>query len=480
MVGNPMAAGTAIWGAVAVGNQVRPVGSERARIARVASSPSCGRIGPGWFASRSGTLGDMGRQRAVGSAASRVFAVLLGVVLLAGMLTAVLLVLDAQRSARAVAERETRSVSETLAATQGVRSALESGASEATSALEPFSVQVARNTGVDFVTIMTASGIRVTHPDPAQIGKHYIGSIPHRPVALTEEYTGTLGPSIRTIVPVTVDGRLAGWVATGVTVQSIGSALLPRLPLAIGMALAVIGVGATGALVVRWATRRMTGDLSARDVRDAVSSYESVRTIGEALRAQNHEHDNRMHTAVSLIELGRTEEAVQILTETARQSQALVDQVTAARAGDPTVGALLLGKAAQAAERGIDWETALDPQAPRIPLSPVDAVSLVGNLIDNALDAAAAGPEPRWVRLHLGPAGDGGLVLDVSDSGAGVPSRLRERIYESGYSTKPTDTVGRGVGLALVRAIVVAAGGSIELTSAPTTFRVHLPAREDR
>ncbi|MGH1524978.1 ATP-binding protein [Leifsonia sp. L25] len=429
----------------------------------------------------SGTLGSMGRRRrTVRSAASRVFAVLIGVVLLAGVLTAVLLALDAQRSAQAEAERETRSVSETLAATPGVRSALQSSAREATAALQPFSLQVTRNTGVDFITIMTASGIRVTHPDPAQIGKHYIGSIPAVPVTVTEQYTGTLGPSIRTIAPVTADGRVVGWVATGVTVQSIGGALLPRLPLAIGIALAVIGVGVTGALVVRWVTRRVTGDLPARDVRDAVSSYESVRTLGEALRAQNHEHDNRMHTAVSLIELGRTEEAVQILTETARQSQALVDQVTAARAGDPTVGALLLGKAAQAAERGVDWEADLDPRAPRTPLNPVDAVSLVGNLIDNALDAAAAGPEPRWVRLRLRPAADDGILLDVSDSGAGVPERLRERIYESGYSTKPTDTVGRGVGLTLVRAIVAAAGGSIELSSAPTTFRVHLPAREER
>lgn len=426
----------------------------------------------------SGTLGSMGRRRrVVRSAASRVFAILIGVVLLAGVLTAVLLALDAQRSAQAEAERETRSVSETLAATPGVRSALESGASAATAALQPFSLQVTRSTGVDFITIMTASGIRVTHPDPAQIGKHYIGSIPDRPAALTEEYTGTLGPSIRTIVPVTSDGKIVGWVATGVTVQSIGSALLPRLPLAVGIALAVIGVGVTGALVVRWVTRRVTGDLPARDVRDAVSSYESVRTLGEALRAQNHEHDNRMHTAVSLIELGRAEEAVQILTETSRQSQALVDQVTAARAGDPTVGALLLGKAAQAAERGIDWEADLDPRTPRSPLNPVDAVSLVGNLIDNALDAASAGPEPRWVRLHLRPAADDGVLLDVSDSGAGIPERLRARIFESGYSTKPTGSVGRGVGLALVRAIVDAAGGTIELTSAPTTFRVHLPVR---
>ena len=181
-------------------------------------------------------------------------------------------------------------------------------------------------------------------------------------------------------------------------------------------------------------------------MRDAVSSYESVRTLGEALRAQTHEHGNRMHTAVALLELGRTDEAIGILTETSRQSQELVDQVAARREGDPTVGALLLGKAAQARERGVDWTAEIDPAAPRSALSPVDAVSVVGNLIDNALDAAAAGSEPRWVRVVFAPAPGGALAISVSDSGAGVPPELRERIFEHGFSTKPAGAEGRGVG----------------------------------
>ncbi|MEN0083208.1 MAG: ATP-binding protein [Leifsonia sp.] len=420
----------------------------------------------------------MARRGVMRSAASRVFAVLVAVVLVAGVLTAVLLVLDAQRSARVEAERVTRSVSETLADLPEVRSALTSGPSAATAELQPVTERITRSAGVDFITIMTADGIRVTHRDPGQIGRHYLGTIPGTPVARTEEFTGTLGPSVRTIVPVLDGGRVVGWVSTGVTVESIGSTLLPRLPYAIGIALAVTAAGVVGALVVRRLTRRVTGDLPAREVRDAVSSYESVRTLGEALRAQNHEHGNRMHTAVALIELGRTDEAVELLTETSRQSQALVDQVTAARAGDPTVGALLLGKAAQAAERGVEWEAVLDPDTPRTTLTAVDAVSVVGNLIDNALDAAAAGPEPRWVRFTLAPGDAGGVVVEVADSGDGIPPGTRERIFEPGFSTKPADETGRGVGLPLVKAIVEAAGGTLRLDAEPTRFRAELPGRE--
>jgi sensor histidine kinase regulating citrate/malate metabolism len=151
-----------------------------------------------------------------------------------------------------------------------------------------------------------------------------------------------------------------------------------------------------------------------------------------------------------------------------------VDQVTARRHGDPAVGALLLGKASQAKERGIDWRVRIEPDTPRSPLSAVDSVSVLGNLIDNALDAAAES-EDRWVSVVLSPSADGGIMLDVSDSGPGVPDELAERIFSSGFSTKPAGAEGRGVGLALVRAVVDDVGGTVTLSAHPTTFRVVLP-----
>ncbi|QIG41037.1 GHKL domain-containing protein [Microbacterium sp. 4R-513] len=417
----------------------------------------------------------MAGRRGTTSAASRVFLVLLGAVVIVGTVVALLLVFEAQRAVRAEAERVTRALAETIAATDAVGTALSSG--DASDELQPYAERLMAATGVDFITIMTPDGIRVTHRDRDEIGRHYIGTIPAAPQTLTEEFTGTLGPSVRTIAPVEVGGRLVGWASVGVTVQSLSSAFFPRLPFAIVIALAVVAAGFVGAWAAGRVTKRVTGDLPAGSVRDAVSSYESVRTLGEALRAQTHEHGNRMHTAVALLELGRTEEAIEILTETSRQSQTLVDQVTARRDGDPTVGALILGKASQARERGIDWIVDIDPAAPRSTLAPVDAVSVVGNLIDNALDAAASGVEPRWVRVELAPAAGGALSIVVSDSGAGIPPELADRVWEHGFSTKPADAAGRGVGLALVKSIVEGAGGTIEVEASPTAFRVTLPRR---
>lgn len=410
------------------------------------------------------------------SAASRIFLWLAGAALVLALATAGLLVLEAQRTARAEAERVTQAVSATLADLEEVSTALAHGDEVAASqALQPMATAVMSDAGVDFVTIMDADGIRVTHRDPAQIGKRYIGTIPNTPTALTEEFSGTLGPSLRTIMPVEAGGRLVGWVSVGVTIRTVTAQVVPRLLVVAAVGLVLVGAGLAGAVLARRATRLVAGDLPAGAIRDTLASAESMRTLGEALRAQTHEHGNRMHAAVALIELGRTDDAIGILTDSARQSQALVDQVAARTEGDPTVGALLLGKASQAMERGIDWSTDIAPDAPRSLLSPIDAVALVGNLIDNAVDAAASGPAPRWVRVHMSRTAEDELLLTVSDSGDGPDEEVRARMFERGFSTKPAGSDGRGVGLALVRAVIDEIGGTVTVEIAPTTFRVVLP-----
>lgn len=413
------------------------------------------------------------------SAASLVFVAVAVAVAVLTLAIAGILIADGQRSARSEAERVTQAVAQTVADSAQVADLLATGDRDlASAALQPQVEQVIVDARVDFVTIMDPGGIRITHRDPERIGERYLGSIPTAPRALTEEFTGTLGPSIRTIVPVESDGSVVGWVSVGVTIGSIAATLGPRILVVIGIAAALLAAGLVGAVVARRATRQVTGDLPAGAIRDAVSSFESLRTLGEALRAQTHEHGNRMHTAIALLELGRTPEAIEILAETSRQSQVLVDEVAARRDGDPTVGALLLGKASQAKERGIRWRSRIEPDAPRSVLSPVDAVSVVGNLIDNALDAAAAGPEPRWVEIRMTRTEEDELEIAVSDSGTGVPPELRRRIFEHGFSTKPAAAEGRGVGLALVAAIVDDAGGTLALDHDPTTFRVILPRRQ--
>jgi len=209
------------------------------------------------------------------------------------------------------------------------------------------------------------------------------------------------------------------------------------------------------------------------DLQALTGELDSVRGFAESLRAQAHEASNRLHTIVSLIELGRTEQALRFAADEIAVAQELTDQVVAA-VREPVLAALLLGKVAQASERGVDLVVAPDAEVPQGMLPPRDLVTIVGNLLDNAIDAAVAGQPPRAVGIDVRVAA-GELVVRVSDSGNGLDPAHLTKAFERGWSTKPDNgSIGRGIGLALVGQAVRRHGGSVEVDG--SAFTVRLPA----
>ncbi|WP_078623995.1 sensor histidine kinase [Streptomyces monomycini] len=205
---------------------------------------------------------------------------------------------------------------------------------------------------------------------------------------------------------------------------------------------------------------------------------DSVRGVTRALRSQAHEAANRLHTVVSLVELGRTDEAVEFATAELELAQALTDQVVGAVA-EPVLAALLLGKAAQANEHGVELELTADSRIDDgvLPASlPArDLVTVLGNLLDNAIEAA-----PEGARVRVTALADGGeLLLRVADNGGGVRGAAdAEDVFRWGWSTK--GGAGRGLGLALVRQAVRRHGGTVRVDEAPgggAEFTVRLPLR---
>ncbi|MFE5834972.1 ATP-binding protein [Streptomyces sp. NPDC056508] len=207
---------------------------------------------------------------------------------------------------------------------------------------------------------------------------------------------------------------------------------------------------------------------------------DSERGFTEALRSQAHEAANRLHTVVSLIELGRVAEAVEFATAELELAQALTDRVVDA-VGEPVLAALLLGKAAQANERGVELVLTEDSRIDdgRVPsaLPARDLVTILGNLIDNAVEAAGGTPHARVTVTVAARAGDGELLLRVGDSGPGVRPADRDAVLGRGWSTRGP---GRGLGLALVRQAVSRASGTLALADGAeggAEFTVRLPLR---
>ena len=202
-----------------------------------------------------------------------------------------------------------------------------------------------------------------------------------------------------------------------------------------------------------------------------------VDSLTDALRAQAHEFSNRLHTIAGLVELGRAEEAMQLITATSGVHQELTESLLE-RIGDPVLGALLLAKAAVASERGIELRVSDDTVLSERLLEGQDLITLVGNLIDNALDAAAASKPPRWVAVTVTQQ-ESSLLIRVQDSGPGVPDSLREKVFQEGYSTKSrAGGRRRGIGLALVREVAHRYGGEVEVDNqGGAVFSVRLPAR---
>lgn len=223
----------------------------------------------------------------------------------------------------------------------------------------------------------------------------------------------------------------------------------------------------------RWRGSEVGAVVTLRDhteLQEVIGELTVNQVLADSLRALHHESANRLHTVVSLIETGRGREAVEFATKELHLAQRLTDRIMASST-EPVLAALLVAKAAQAAEAGVDFAvTGGMPEPFAVPSR--DLVTILGNLIDNALDAVA-GREDRRVLCDLGATSTSSdtVRISVSDSGPGVPQGDVDRILGLGWTTKVQPGVSsdgwvgghRGIGLALVARTARRYGGGLEV-----------------
>jgi two-component system, CitB family, sensor kinase len=199
-----------------------------------------------------------------------------------------------------------------------------------------------------------------------------------------------------------------------------------------------------------------------------------TRTTTGTLRAQAHEFSNQLHTISGLIELEEYHEVVRYVSRLTRSQARLNDTVTS-RIDDPSVAALLIAKASQAGERGIQLRISDDTRLGSVDeLLSTDLTTVVGNLIDNALDAIGYAPD-GWVAVEIAQQNAHVRVM-VRDSGPGVAPELAEEVFEQGFTTKAAADGQRGIGLALIRVVCARRGGRVSVRNDDgAVFTAELP-----
>ena len=190
----------------------------------------------------------------------------------------------------------------------------------------------------------------------------------------------------------------------------------------------------------------------------------SFRSSTELLRAQAHEFANQLHTISGLIQIGEYDEVVRYVDAVSRHRESL-DLTVNRRVRDSAVAALLMAKSSLAAERRVELGSRSDTSLERLePADSADVATVVGNLVDNAIDAAVRLARTRWVEVALHQDATA-VEIVVRDSGPGVAPELAQEVFTHGFTTKAAQAGERGIGLALTRLVCQRRGGEVSVAN---------------
>ena len=186
-----------------------------------------------------------------------------------------------------------------------------------------------------------------------------------------------------------------------------------------------------------------------------------IKMLVDSLRAQQHEYMNRLHSIAGLIQLERNDDALSLIIDEITDGEEIIQSLRD-KIRDYSIQGLMLGKYARAKELGVDFTIDEDSNLVEFMsgFSSGDMVTIIGNLLDNGMEACL---ECTHKDVHLTLIGDKHhLFIEVQDSGSGIEG-ISQRIFDYGFSTKQKE--GRGIGLALIKQIVEANKGTIQVES---------------
>ena len=229
-----------------------------------------------------------------------------------------------------------------------------------------------------------------------------------------------------------------------------------RMTLIRVLAVIAAGVVVSGAVLdIREAvsTRRLNTQLEGM-----TDTIESLDSLNIRLRAQRHDFLNHLQVVYSLMEMREYDEANAYIEKVYGQITSLS---RALKTAIPAVNALLQVKLAACEREGIRVETDIRSDWDGLPMEAWEMCKVLGNLIDNAMDATREYAGERRISIALGEDLHR-FTFRVENTGEGIPPEELGHIFEAGVTTKAE---GHGMGLYIVREILRQAGGDIRAES---------------
>lgn len=210
------------------------------------------------------------------------------------------------------------------------------------------------------------------------------------------------------------------------------------------------------------------------EVNQLAEQLTGVRTYAEALRAQSHEFMNRLHVILGMVQLKSYDQLskfIRTLVDYRNQEFGSITQ----HIKDPALAGFIMGKLSFAREENVDLsiESSTIIPEPAATKTTHALITILGNLIDNAIEAMADAEE-KTMEVNFSYHNKW-LTIEVFDSGPGISNEQQKEIFKKGYSTKGEN---RGYGLYLVDKSIKDLGGDLTIDSKlllGTNFYIQIP-----
>jgi len=200
------------------------------------------------------------------------------------------------------------------------------------------------------------------------------------------------------------------------------------------------------------------------EIEQLFDEVSKIKSYSENIRALNHEFLNKLNTIYGLLSIDEYDKARELISSEVKERQSTIVFLMSA-VKDPFLVACLLGKINRSKELQVDLQIDQESSLAEIPDS-VDTkllVSILGNIIDNAMEAAKERNKASAVVTVSFTDIGRDIVFDIQDNGSGIPVEEQDNIFTEGYTTKSGKN--RGIGLSIVKNSLHKLNGQVYITT---------------